>query len=221
MMDRIVKPIFGILLWVCCAIVISVLSSAATFFVIGGNDIAHIHISGIIANLFFLLGFCLPYKFYRPIEIIPRKKLNANYSVGAVVCGFAVFVISHFWLLMFVKDIGTSDLSFTGVLYSVLAFSLLGPIAEELFFRQWVISYLTKYNYSNFAKMLVSSMSFCLIHLLPTANGGVWTVPYWRIDTLLFGILQYWVFVKTRDVRYCIIIHVVYNLCARFVPLMF
>ena len=56
-MDRIVKPIFVILLWVCCAIVISVLSSAATFFVIGGNDIAHIHISGIIANLFFLLGF--------------------------------------------------------------------------------------------------------------------------------------------------------------------
>ena len=108
----------------------------------------------LIANLFFLLGFCLPYKFYRPIEIIPRKKLNANYSVGAVVCGFAVFVISHFCLLMFVKDIGTSDLSFTGVLYSVLAFSLLGPIAEELFFRQWVISYLTKYNYSNFAKML-------------------------------------------------------------------
>ena len=84
-----------------------------------------------------------------------------------------------------------------------------------------VISYLTKYNYSNFAKMLVSSMSFCLIHFLPTANGGVWTVPYWRIDTLLFGILLYWVFVKTRDVRYCIIIHVVCNLCARFVPLMF
>lgn len=105
--------------------------------------------------------------------------------------------------------------------YSVLAFSLLGPIAEELFFRQWVISYLTKYNCSNFAKMLVSSMSFCLIHLLPTANDGVWIVPYWRIDTLLFGILQYWVFVKTRDVRYCIIIHVVCNLCARFVPLMF
>ena len=118
-MDRIVKPIFVILLWVCCAIVISVLSSAATFFVIGGNDIAHIHISGIIANMFFLLGFCLPYKFYRPIEIIPRKKLNANYSVGAVVCGFAVFVISHFWRLMFVKDIGTSDLSFTGVLYKI------------------------------------------------------------------------------------------------------
>lgn len=102
-MNRIVKPIFVILLWFCCAIVISVLSCAATFFIIGGNDITHVHISGIIANLFLLLGFCLPYKFYRSIEIIPRKKLNANYSVRAVVCGFVVFVICHFWLLMFVK----------------------------------------------------------------------------------------------------------------------
>lgn len=124
MMDRIVKPIFVILLWVCCAIVISVLSSAATFFVIGGNDMAHIHISGIIANIFFLLGFCLPYKFYRPIEIIPRKKMNANYSVGAVVCGFAVFVISHFWRLMFVKDIGTQIYPLPGcyIVYWLLAY---------------------------------------------------------------------------------------------------
>ena len=52
-MDRIVKPIFVILLWVCCAIVISVLSSAATFFVIGGNDIAHIHISELLLTYFF------------------------------------------------------------------------------------------------------------------------------------------------------------------------
>lgn len=220
-MNRIVKPILVISFWICCAIVLPALSIVATCFVIGGEDIAHMHISGIIASILSLLVLCLPYKFYCPSEILPRKKLNVNYSIGAVICGFVVFVICHFWLLMFVKDIELSDLSFTGVLYSVLAFGLLGPIAEELFFRQWVVGYLAKYKYSNIAQMLVSSVIFCLIHLLPKPIDGAWAIPYWRIDTLLFGILQYWVFVKTRDVRYCIIIHVVYNLCARFVPLLF
>lgn len=151
--------------------------------------------------------FLYYYKKHRPETIIPRNALSLKYLVAAMLLGISGHLmtyplepfnplpdVSHItsiyvWILLFVE---------------VVVFA---PVFEELFFRQWVPSFMSKYGFSYKSQLIVSSFLFYSIHWHAVV------LPHWyyRVDTLLFGALLYVFYKHTKDIRYCIIAHGVSN----------
>lgn len=87
---------------------------------------------------------------------------------------------------------------------SILTF-LLSPIIEEVFFRGWVLSYMESKSFSKINITLTISTIFFLYHWAPV-------IPFYsRLDTFVFSIIASCMYFKTRDLRYCILMHFVMN----------
>ena len=68
------------------------------------------------------------------------------------------------------------------------------PIAEELFFRKWMVNYLERATLKPVYILILTSFMFFLGH---TDIHNF----YFRFDSLLFGIVLYYIYNKHRDVR--------------------
>jgi len=80
---------------------------------------------------------------------------------------------------------------------------LIGPILEEVVYRQWMISYLEKREVNTVCSIVLSSLLFFYSH--------VETVDYLRFDSLVAGIILSLVYIKYHNIKYCICIHVFSN----------
>lgn len=78
----------------------------------------------------------------------------------------------------------------------IIAELILAPIIEELFFRKWIITYMEKLKLPTIFIVAVSTISFWSLH-----------VGFYRFDVIILAISNCIVFLKTRDIRYCIIAH--------------
>ena len=68
----------------------------------------------------------------------------------------------------------------------IFSFSIIGPIAEELFLRKWYISVMERASFSKIFDTLIMAVILCLTYM------------------------------RTRDIRYCVITHVTCNLLGIF-----
>ena len=89
----------------------------------------------------------------------------------------------------------------------IFSFSIIGPIAEELFLRKWYISMMERASFSKTAIVVSNALIFYVAHV----GTGVW-----RLDTLMMAVILCLMYMRTRDVRYCVITHVTCNLLGIF-----
>lgn len=90
---------------------------------------------------------------------------------------------------------------------------LLGPILEELFFRKWMIEYLEKKGVETLYILVLTTVLFLLVHI------GWDKIWYSRLDVIPFAIVLGLIYMKYRDVRYCIFVHFVNNLVVNLINL--
>jgi uncharacterized protein len=87
----------------------------------------------------------------------------------------------------------------TGI-FSILTIVLIGPIIEELIFRGYILHRLLK-SYSPVHAILVSSILFGAVHLNP-----------WQfVSAFVIGCFAGWVYYRTNNILYAIIIHIANN----------
>jgi len=153
--------------------------------------------------------FLYYYKKHRPAEIIPNNGLSVKYVAISVLLGLVCFGMAYLCYSLYPDKSGAHN----GDSAVLLTFNLIGtvivaPILEELFFRQWIPSYMSKRGLSYIAQLAVSSFLFYSVHWRAV------TTPYWyyRFDTLIMGILMFMFYMRTKDIRYCIIAHMIINM---------
>lgn len=86
-------------------------------------------------------------------------------------------------------------------IYRTILTLILAPLLEELFFRGFLITKLIA-KYKIIVTLLVSSSLFSLIH---------WETPANLIPAFLFGMISGWIFIKTGNISYSILLHFFYN----------
>lgn len=82
---------------------------------------------------------------------------------------------------------------------------LLAPIAEELFFRKWMIDYLNHVAIKPLYILIITSSLFFLAHINLTSS-------HIRYDALIFAIAEYHIYKKYHNIKYCIFVHFMNNL---------
>ena len=87
----------------------------------------------------------------------------------------------------------------------IFSFSIIGPVAEELFLRKWFISMMERASFSKMTIIVSNALIFYVAHV----GTGLW-----RIDTLIMAVILCLLYMRTKDVRYCVITHVTCNLLA-------
>lgn len=96
--------------------------------------------------------------------------------------------------------------TFTGLLKNpigIFSVVLLGPVAEELFFRGAITKVLLR-RYAPWVAVVVSGLLFGLVHINPPQVVGA----------ALIGILLGWLYWRTGSLIPCILLHVVNNGCS-------
>lgn len=88
----------------------------------------------------------------------------------------------------------------------IISIGILVPFVEEFCFRKWIVLYMEKHDFSKYTIILVSSILFYLWH-----QNFVSFNLLWRVDTIVIGIFLCLLFMKTRNIYYCIISHGVAN----------
>jgi hypothetical protein len=81
------------------------------------------------------------------------------------------------------------------------------PIAEELFWRAWLMRWLINNDFQKVALGTYASMAFWVTALLFGAEHG----PYWDVGLLTGTLWNYWM-VRSKSLGDCILIHAVTNL---------
>ena len=114
-------------------------------------------------------------------------------------------------LLTSVFDAPNSDsrepYTLAALILHIFSFSIIGPIAEELFLRKWYISMMERASFNKAAIAVSNALIFYAAHV----GTGVW-----RLDTLIMAVVLCLMYMRTRDVRYCVITHVTCNLLGIF-----
>jgi membrane protease YdiL (CAAX protease family) len=81
--------------------------------------------------------------------------------------------------------------------------ALIGPICEEIVFRGVILEGLSK-QYNSTKAIIFSSLIFSIVHLQPLQ----------MIAAFIFGVVLGWIYLKTKSLWICIIIHVLNNTIA-------
>ena len=89
----------------------------------------------------------------------------------------------------------------------IFSFAIIGPIAEELLLRKWYISVMERASFGKIAIVISNALIFYAAHV----GTGVW-----RLDTLIMAVILCLTYMRTRDIRYCVITHVTCNLLGIF-----
>ena len=97
------------------------------------------------------------------------------------------------------------------LLISIASTGLLGPFAEEMLFRKWLVSMMERGGFNTIFIIVCSSVLFFCAHLGDS---------FLRVDTLVFAIPLCYLFIRYHDVRYCFIAHAVCNLAGIVFPLL-
>lgn len=138
---------------------------------------------------------------------INKKKLRLKLLLLSVVLGsfWQILTVGIYYFSIDTYLHNTLSLGISNVVMHVACFAFLIPLMEELAFRKWIIDMMERGGFSQTIIILVSSILFFCLHL-----GG----EVIRVDTLLISIPLCLIYMKTHDVRYCIVAHIVNNFFA-------
>lgn len=139
------------------------------------------------------------FKLYRFIEISSPsiKKLGVYLLLTTVYAAVLVLVFDHdnidrkFSLLMFIPAV------------------VLGPIVEELIFRGIPLNIFRQGNVNKWLGVLLSTLFFGIVHLFP-----FYLVA---LHSFVFGFVLALIYLKEKNIIYCIFIHMWYNLIVCYV----
>lgn len=163
--------------------------------------------STLIAELFF--GGAFVYMLCRRTLNVKLKNKNIKSSVPyiqltticvviVIVCYVHAVLFSTFPLRMTL-----GGLSIAEKICRISFLLLIGPILEEIVYRYWMISYLEKKEVSSAYSIVLSSVLFFYAHLE--------TLDYLRYDSLIAGVVLCLFYLKYRNIKYCICIHILSN----------
>jgi uncharacterized protein len=162
------------------------------------------------------------------IALVARPVLDFHIHnwLGSLVLGVAVFVLwiapdrlfpgyRGFWLftnsIMGSVQAGLPEASrnsFAIIALRAVKASILVPIAEELFWRAWLMRWLISPKFAELPLGTFSAQAFWIVAFLFASEHG----PYWDVG-LLTGILYNWWMVRTKSLGDLILVHGVTNAC--------
>lgn len=156
-------------------------------------------------------------------HVLPRSvsRLGASFLVGGVV--FLIWIgpdtlwagYRQHWLFQNVLT-GAARSSIpletrTSAIYLFFRFAgtvLLVPVIEELFWRGWLIRYLSARDFTTVPLGVATRQAFWITAFLFASEHG----PYWDVG-LLAGIAYNWWIGRTANLGDCIVAHAVTNAC--------
>ena len=130
-------------------------------------------------------------------EVFQTSKQFGKYS-------FLAYILCLLCIVAFVWGLQYITLSPLLIILSIL-FIVINPIAEELFWRKYLLDNL---NWNNWKKVIYSTFLFMLSHPLMwgvfsvTIRSSIMIMPLF-----MMGIIWSIVYVKTKTLRHCIIAH--------------
>ena len=165
-----------------------------------------------VMEFFYLCVIMLLLYFYSKSQDINLWKSETTFTLKWVIFSVTLGVLFALFMLVFFKymnHLPTHKPTYTtfGFIYAeIISIGILVPFVEEYCFRKWIVLYMEKHDFSKYTIILVSSILFYLWH-----QNFVSFDKAWRVDTIVIGIVQCLLFMKTRNIYYCIIAHGVAN----------
>ena len=174
-----------------------------------------LHCSFALSNFIATVVFSIPflYLLYKKtgISFTDRKTPNEStrFPLWRLLCiGILLAAITQIYVYLFPSfEKENVNLTKMDVTFSAMSNLLVAPIAEELFGRKWAVSYLEKANVKPVYILFITSFLFFIVHTS-------YMPLYLRFDTLFSGAVLCYIYIRYRDVRYCIFIHFIMNLIA-------
>jgi hypothetical protein len=164
------------------------------------------------ATLAAIVFLSWPYLNWRPSK--PIASIAIGVAVFAIwVAPDRLFHYRQFWLFHNALTGVASSAVPQDLRRSVgfLAFRILGsmalvPVAEELFWRGWMMRWLIDTRFEKVPLGKYAPMAFWMVAFLFASEHG----PYWEVG-LIAGVIYNWWLVRTRNLADCILAHAVTN----------
>ena len=140
----------------------------------------------------------------------PKKKLQYGYGMELAAAGTVGLLLSlagsSFLEYVGADDGGTTEMFRQMLPYPLclIGLCLIGPLAEELVFREGIISNLVKSGRSYSVAAVASALLFALAHG-NVMQGGV---------AFVMGMYLAWLYRRTGDLRLCLPVHIANNTLA-------
>jgi membrane protease YdiL (CAAX protease family) len=175
------------------------------------------HIFGITKIVSVVGAFLLIYFFFWKPNFDFKKALKVqNYNpriyLYLPLIGIGLLLINKpFWdfnkIMEYYQGISTNDNFVSSnnniaLIYSLISTLLIAPIVEELFYRKFLLDKLLEKNIPILA-IIVSSICFSIMHIETPNN---------LIPTFISGIILGIIYLKTKKIGYCIMLHFIVNL---------
>jgi membrane protease YdiL (CAAX protease family) len=175
------------------------------------------HIFGITKIVSVVGAFLLIYFFFWKPNFDFKKALTVpNYNpriyLYLPLIGIGLLLINKpFWdfnkIMEYYQGISTNDNFVSSnnniaLIYNLISTLLIAPIVEELFYRKFLLDKLLEKNKPVLA-IIISSICFSIMHLETPNN---------LIPTFISGIILGIIYLKTKKIGYCIMLHFIVNL---------
>lgn len=159
----------------------------------------------LIANLLLIatLILCQFTSSRRPLTIAFRKGMPQGSTVALV--GFVILSLGISLVLspLDLDDLGMVDkfAEMKSDILCIIALTIVGPIAEELTFRDGITREMMTAGAHPWAAIVTSALTFAIVHGDPAQ----------MVPAAIMGIALGWLYWKTGDVRLCIPAHILNN----------
>ncbi len=174
--------------------------------------------SELINSFVILISLILIFRIINRPDLLKFNKTNSKFYLFAILLGIGFVFFQPYLKLIYKQEISFDnfkfDFTFSRLTYfNVLSSVIIIPITEELFFRNYIQSGLTKY-YKPFVAIFLASILFAFIHFNVVAFfydflefhlGHVYITFF---GGLISGILFY----KSKSIVPSIIFHIFWNL---------
>ncbi|WP_225036601.1 CPBP family intramembrane glutamic endopeptidase [Winogradskyella sp. SM1960] len=175
------------------------------------------HIFGITKIVSVVGAFLLIYYFFWKPNFDFKKALKVtNYNpriyLYLPLIGIGLLLINKpFWdfnkIMEYYQGISTNDNFVSSnnniaLFYNLISTLLIAPIVEELFYRKFLLDKLLEMNKPVLA-IIISSICFSIIHIETLNN---------LIPTFISGIILGIIYLNTKKIGYCIMLHFIVNL---------
>ncbi len=136
---------------------------------------------------------------------LPKKMTSKR--AWAISLGALAFIVGTFGVGLLNEQFDLADqleeqfMSLSHNWVGILCIAIIGPITEELLFREGIAGYWLRQGHNPWLAILVSSLLFGLVHMNPTQIFSAFFIG------LLLGTL-YW---KTRNIWLCSLMHILNN----------
>ena len=119
--------------------------------------------------------------------------------------GISISVIYN--MILYGFNLYTYDTNNTNFIFNVLISGIIGPVFEEILFRVNFIPKIEKFIYNKYIVILIASLIFSILHFSITSS----------IIALIVGIVNSYIYIKTRDIIRISLLHVSVNIMSIFI----